>query len=80
MIDSATNKPIRVSAQVEELPYIIVSVQQLDHVTKLLDENSVRYWVAHNRVSIDNGPYMVWVNLRTGTDHRHVQTLLDATV
>jgi hypothetical protein len=78
MVDPATNEPIRVSAQNEELPYLIVSVQQLDRVTKLLDENHVKYWVGHNQVSVNNGPYMVWVNLRTGTDHRRVQAVLDA--
>jgi hypothetical protein len=80
MIDSATNKPIRVSDENKEYLSIRVSVQDLNRVVALLEANSVRFWVAHNQISFNGGPFMARINLRRGTEARSVQGILDGTV
>lgn len=78
MIDPATNKPIRVSDIDKNYLDISVSDQHLDKVVALLEAKGVKFWVAHQRLSINGGPYMATINLRRGTDAAHVQTILDA--
>ena len=77
MTDSATKKPIRVSADETVGTSITLPVVQLDRVRDLLVANSVRFWVDHVAVSIDGRPPETVINLARGTDPVRVQALLD---
>lgn len=79
MIDAATKEPIRVDDVDKDYLSISVSVQHLDQVVELLKRNTVRFWVAHDRVSVNHGPFMARVNLRRGSDAQQVQSILDST-
>jgi hypothetical protein len=78
MTDTSNRKPIRVSTDGTSGGYIMVSVDQLDKVRKLLQENDVPHWVDHNAISVDGRPAVAVINLGRRTDPRRVQELLDA--
>ena len=77
MIDVATKKPILVKNDAETGPYIRLSRDQVDRVSKVLDEANIRYWVPHHSVSMDGGPFMTWVWIRKGVDPVRAQEVLD---
>jgi hypothetical protein len=78
MTDTATRRPLRVSAESPSGPYIRVSVEVLAKVRKLLDENNVPYWVEHLAISVDGRPAETVINLGRKVDSHQVQALLDA--
>jgi hypothetical protein len=78
MIDTATQRPLRVSKYGTADPYIDVSVPQLDQVQQLLDDHNVRYSVDELVVSLDGGPEMAVIDLGPGGDASRVQSILDA--
>ncbi len=78
MIDKSTRKPLYVSANGTAGPYIMVPVDQLAAVTRLLDDNRVRYWTDEVAISLDDEPEVAVINLGRGTDPHAVQRLLDS--
>ncbi len=78
MIDSATQKRIQVSTAWKPIPYIMLSVNQLDAVQSLLRDNQISYWVDSGAVSLNGGPEITFINLKRGTNAELVQHLLDA--
>jgi hypothetical protein len=77
MIDSTTNKPLRVWPAEGVGPYIRVAASQLEEVQRLLESQGVQFWVAENRISMNGGPFIATINLRRGTDPTAVQSILD---
>jgi hypothetical protein len=79
MIDPTTQQPIRVSTEAPTARYIRVSVEFLEKVRKLLEDNDVPHWVDHYAISVDGRPAMIVIHLRRKADPSQVQELLDAT-
>jgi hypothetical protein len=77
MVDTGTEKPIRVQIDAVGGAYIKVSVNGLERLRKLLEDNAVRHWVDHYAVSVDGGPSMTMIYLHRKTDPTQVQALLD---
>jgi hypothetical protein len=77
MTDSFTKKPIRVSDDEDLGPAILVRVDQLEVVTKLLDDAGCRYTVDEEEMSINDEPYQAQVDLEHGVDVAAIQKLLD---
>jgi hypothetical protein len=77
MIDTDTNKPVRVLGDSISRAYIRVSLKHLEFVRKLLLDNQIRHWVDHLAISVDGSPPLIVVNLSKGTDPHQVQALLD---
>src|SRR4051812_34177979 len=77
MIDTYTGKPIRVSADGTAGPYIMVRVDQLEHIRKILLANDIPHWVDDNAISLDGKPAVVVINLSRGSNPSHVQEVLD---
>jgi hypothetical protein len=77
MIDVVTKMPIRVLTAYQAAPYIKVSQDQAEKVTKLLAEHRVRHWVDHQFISFNGGPFMGVINLYEGVDPAVVQEILD---
>ena len=77
MIDVSTKKPLYVSTDGDAGPYIMVPVQQLDHVRTLLDAKNIPYWVDEDAISLDGKPEVTVINLRLGCDAASVQDILD---
>lgn len=78
MIDVTTKKPLPVLTDGNAGPYIMVPVEQIDTVRALLDQNSIRYWVDEEAISLDGNPEITVVNLGQGTDPAAVQGILDS--
>lgn len=78
MIDTATQKPIRVSSESPSGPYITLSVNVLDRVHKLLQENGISHWIDHQLISFDGRPAEAIINIHKKSDPHQVQALLDA--
>lgn len=76
MIDSITDRPIRVSTDGGAVPYVVVPVTQLEKVRGLFDSSGVAYWVDEEAISLDGKPEVVYINLRRGGDEA-AQRLLD---
>jgi hypothetical protein len=77
MIDTTTNKPLRVWPDEKVGPYIEVVASQLEEVKRLLEKNGIRYSVEEDIISLNGGPYIATINLRRGTDPNAVQAILD---
>lgn len=77
MIDISTEKPLRVSTDGDAGPYIMVPVQQIGDVRRLLDAESVPYWVDEEAISLDGKPEVTVVNLGRAADPDAVQKMLD---
>jgi hypothetical protein len=77
MIDSMTQKTIRVSTDGTAGPYIMVPVDQLEQVRHLLSSNDIPHWIDHNAISVDGRPAVAVINLGKKIDSRRIQTLLD---
>ena len=78
MIDTSTQKPLRVSTAGNAGPYIMVPVDQLESVRNLLDTNEISYWVDEEAVSLDGKPAITVINLGQQTDPKIIQGLLDS--
>lgn len=78
MIDVTTKRPLCVLADGDAGPYIMVPVQQIEAVRALLDQNSIRYWVDEEAISLDGNPEITVVNLGQRTDPAAVQEVLDS--
>jgi hypothetical protein len=78
MIDTSTNKPLRVSSDGDAGPYLMVPLSQLEDVRKLLDEARFSYWVDDEVISLNGEPEVSVVNFGHQVDPVSVQTVLDA--
>jgi hypothetical protein len=76
MIDTMTNKPIRVRVDVH--PFFKLPMDQVDTVSKLLETNGIKFWIDHHSISFDGLPYVTTIHLRWGMNAEHVQGILDA--
>jgi hypothetical protein len=77
MIDSHTNKPIKVIDDGDGEPYILVQLDQLELVKKLLDEAGYRYSEHDDVYSVNGKPYVAWINVSHQVDVPAIQRLLD---
>jgi hypothetical protein len=77
MTDSFTKKPIRVIDDEDMGISILVRLDQLDLVTKLLDDAGYRYAVDEDAMSVNDEPYLTDVELEDGVDVAAIQKLLD---
>jgi hypothetical protein len=77
MIDTVTNKPLRVSTDGTAGPYIMVPLDQLDNVRRLLDARRIPYSVDEDAISLNGEPYVTVVDLGRAADAAAVQTILD---
>ena len=77
MVDPGTQKPFHVRTDALGEAYIKVSVNGLECLRKLLEDNAIRHWVDHHAVSVDGGPSMTVIWLHRKTDPTPVQALLD---
>lgn len=78
MIDSATQKPIRVLFDAATGPYMKVTVAHLEQVRKVLEDNKISHWVSHHAISVDGRPMTTMIFIKKGTDPDRVQALFDA--
>jgi hypothetical protein len=77
MFDTARGKPVQVRDGGKVGSDIMVSMKHQEQVLKLLSDHKIPYWVEHNVISVDDGPFIVFINLGLGTDPNYVQALLD---
>jgi len=79
MIDPGTQKPFRVLTDALAGSYIKVSMNGLECLRKILEDNDIRHWVDHYAVSVDSGLASKMIYLHRKTDPTRVQVLLDST-
>ena len=80
MIDVSTKKPLSISTDGMSArvgPHIWLPLSQVKDVQKLLDGHGIRYRTEANALSMNGGPYMVFMFLPPGTDAPAIQTILD---
>jgi hypothetical protein len=77
MINAETQKPLRIRTYEDAPSLLTVPVDQLDQVRERLNRHSVRYWVETQVISIDNGPYIAFVNFDRREDPARIQAILD---
>ena len=77
MLDTDLGEPVRVLNDEATGPYIEVSVNQLELVRRLLTDHGVRFWVTHQAISVQGGPFTTTIYIRKGTDPARIQALLD---
>jgi hypothetical protein len=79
MIDTTTQKPLRVTTAGGAGPYLILPYEQLDQVTALLDANRIPYYVWDEVLSMDGGPEVAWIHFEDeGINAAVIQRLLDS--
>jgi hypothetical protein len=77
MSNAVINKPIRLITGAASGPYIMVHLDHLDRVRKALEEHKVPHWVDHQAISVNDGPFVIVINLGEKVDAGVVQELLD---
>ena len=77
MLDAQRSKAIRVHTEWPPRPYIMVPVDQLQHVRTLLDREEISYWVETWAISFDDKPAVAFLNLGLPGDAARVQAILD---
>jgi hypothetical protein len=55
----------------------MLSVELLEKVRKLLEDNRIPHWVDHHAISVDGAPAVAVINIGHKADVRQVQDLLD---
>jgi hypothetical protein len=76
-IDAKTRKPLRIRTDEIAGSSLEVPEAQLDQVRERLNRHSIRYWVDTQMVSINNGPYIAFVNFDRREDPARIQAILD---
>jgi hypothetical protein len=76
MIDTATNKPVRVKDSTVG-PYIDVSVKDLDAVRTVLTQNGIPFWTDHTTISVNGSPMMATIWVERTRNAEEVQRVLD---
>jgi hypothetical protein len=79
MIDTVTNKPIRVQVHKDVQPFFKLPMDQVNAVSKLLEANGIKFWIDNHSISFDGLPYVTTIHLRWGMNVEQVQAILDAT-
>jgi len=77
MIDSQTREEIRVSQDKNSGPYIMAPLDQLPQIRAKLDRHLIVYWVDSDAISIDNEPYVIFINFGRTEDAKKIQAILD---
>ena len=77
MFDTDLGKPIKVVAHEQSVASIRLSEKHMDQVKKLLEENGVPNWMAHNLISYERGPFIGRIYLRRVKDAEKAQAILD---
>lgn len=78
MQDSHTGKRVVVQDNGKRAPSRFkIRASQLDTVLKLLEGRDIEFWADDFRVSVDDDPPTVGVNISRNSDPKLVQTLLD---
>jgi hypothetical protein len=77
MIDTRNGKRLQVLDGGAGGPYIRITLDQLDEVRKVLDQEDIPYWVDSMAVSIDGKPAVTVINLGLNNDQGRVQAILD---
>ena len=78
MIDTITQKPLRVLTYGDDGSDLVVSLDFLDKVELLLDTNGISYEVDDEVLSMDGGPEMAFIPINKKSDTVKVQELLDS--
>ena len=79
VIDTKTNKPIRVVTTKTAGAYLMFPMSQLDTVKQVLDSGGINYWADRFSISLNGQPEVVFVNIGKKEDPNVVQQLLDNT-
>ncbi len=77
MIDSQTREEIRVSQGKNSGPYIRAQLVQLPQIREKLDRHPIVYWVDSDAISIDDEPYVIYINFGRTEDAGRIQAILD---
>jgi hypothetical protein len=77
MIDTTTQRPLRVSKDGDAGPYIMVPVAQIEQVRSILDAKGIPHWVDAEAISLDGKPAISVINLGRSVNVNRVQELLD---
>ncbi len=77
MIDTSTNKELRVRAGGTAWPYLMVTLDQLAEVRRHLDQHKVPYSVDEDAISLDGELETVFVDFVRGADAPAIQAILD---
>ncbi len=77
MIDSRTQEAIRVTTALNAGPYIVAPLDQLPQIREKLDRHPVLYWVDSDAITIDNEPYVIYINFGRTEDAKKIQAILD---
>ena len=78
MTDMMTRKRIEVEPDEGGGGYFDVPLDQLDAVVALLEANAIPHWPSEEAMSMDDGPFMIIVELPRRVDSVVVQRLLDS--
>ena len=78
MIDATTQKPLRISPYGRIRPYIRLPLGQLKEVRQVLEAKGVYHTVDENAISLDDGPFIVTIDLGRGADTEAIQAILDS--
>ena len=78
MIDMVTRKRIEVESDEGGGGYFDVPLDQLEPVVALLEANTIPHWPSEEALSMDDGPFMIIVELPRRVDPVVVQRLLDS--
>jgi hypothetical protein len=78
MIDVETHERLTISTDGDAGPYLMVPSEQLDDVTRVLNENQVPHSIDHDAIELDGRPVIAIVNFGRGADAATIQTLFDA--
>lgn len=77
MIDTATNKPLRVLTNGKAGPHLWLPFGRLDEIRRLLDARGIGYEVDEDVFSFNGGPEITVVHLGRSGDAVAVQAILD---
>ncbi len=78
MTDTATKQRLIVNGPENDNPFLYLPDARVPEVQRILDAAGVRFEVADFVIEYDNGPAVVLIIFRRGTDGHAVQKLLDA--
>lgn len=77
MIDTAL-KSLKVWRSDKAGPSLMLPYSQLDEVRRLLDEHQIRYWVDEQVISVDEEPFVAFVEFYRSENADQIQALLDS--
>lgn len=78
MLDTVTQKPLRIGGVEGPRPYIRLAYAQVPEVRRVLDEHRIRYHVREDVMSFNGGPEIAYIDLGRGADVGAIQAVLDS--